>query len=154
LLATTADRGVRRNAAGKLWRAAARGLHARPFTILWRIDKKAPLCHIHAVRSGGSWRMPHVIITKDKPNAVALRNEVRPEHLEYMTARLDKLLGAFAQVDDANTTVHGGVIVYDSDDRSEVEAFVANDPFAKAGLFESVTISRCRKAFFNYQRLI
>jgi uncharacterized protein len=98
--------------------------------------------------------MPYVIITKDKPNAVGLRNEVRPEHLEYMTARLDRLLGAFAQVDDANTAVHGGVIVYDSDDRSEVEDFVANDPFTKAGLFESVTISRCRKAFFNYERLI
>lgn len=98
--------------------------------------------------------MPYVIITKDKPNAVSLRNEVRPEHLKYMTARVDKLLGAFAQVDDANTTVHGGVIVYDSDDRSEVEGFVANDPFTRAGLFESVTISRCRKAFFNYQRLI
>jgi hypothetical protein len=50
--------------------------------------------------------------------------------------------------------VHGGVIVYDSEDRGEVEDFVANDPFTKAGLFESVTISRCRKAFFNYERLI
>jgi uncharacterized protein YciI len=98
--------------------------------------------------------MPYVIITKDKANAAGLRNEVRPEHLEYMMARLNRLLGAFAQVDDANTTVHGGVIVYDSDDRSEVEDFVAHDPFTKAGLFESVTISRCRKAFFNYQRLI
>jgi hypothetical protein len=44
--------------------------------------------------------------------------------------------------------------VYDSEDRGEVEDFVANDPFTKAGLFESVTISRCRKAFFNYERLI
>ncbi|MDX1540719.1 MAG: YciI family protein [Geminicoccaceae bacterium] len=98
--------------------------------------------------------MPYVIITRDKPGSVDVRNDVRPVHLEYMTARLDKLLGAFAQVDDANTTVHGGVIVYDSEDRAEVEEFVANDPFTKAGLFESITISRCRKAFFNYQRLI
>ena len=98
--------------------------------------------------------MPFVIIAKDKPNSVHVRNEVRPEHLEYMTASVGKILGAFAQVDDANTTVHGGVIVYDSDDRAEVEGFVANDPFTKAGLFESITISRCRKAFFNYERLI
>jgi uncharacterized protein YciI len=98
--------------------------------------------------------MPHVIIAKDKPNSVHIRNEVRPVHLEYMTANVSKILGAFAQVDDANTTVHGGVIVYDSEDRAEVENFVANDPFTKAGLFESVTISRCRKAFFNYERLI
>lgn len=98
--------------------------------------------------------MPYVIITKDRPDSVGLRNEVRAVHLDYMTANLGKILGAFAQVDDANTTVHGGVIVYDSEDRAEVEEFVANDPFTKADLFESVTISRCRKAFFNYERLI
>ncbi len=98
--------------------------------------------------------MPYVIIVKDKPNSVSLRNEVRPVHLEYMTANVGKILGAFAQVDDANTTVHGGVIVYDSEDRAEVEDFVANDPFTKAGLFKNITISRCRKAFFNYERLI
>lgn len=98
--------------------------------------------------------MPHVIIAKDKPNSMDLRLEVRPAHLEYMTANLSKLIGAFAQVDDADEIVHGGVIVFDSDDRAEVENFVANDPFTKAGLFESVTISRCRKAFFDYQRLI
>jgi uncharacterized protein YciI len=46
------------------------------------------------------------------------------------------------------------LIVYDSDDRGESENFVANDPFTKAGLFESATISRCRKAFFNYRRSI
>lgn len=98
--------------------------------------------------------MPYLIIMKDKPDSAGLRNQVRPVHLEYMTARVDKLLGAFAQVDDANTAVQGGVIVYDCEDRAEVEEFVANDPFSKAGLFESVTISRCRKAFFNYERLI
>jgi uncharacterized protein YciI len=98
--------------------------------------------------------MPYVIIAKDKPDSVSLRDEVQPVHLEYMTANLSKILGAFAQVDDADTAVHGGVIIYDCDDRSEAEDFVANDPFTKAGLFESVTISRCRKAFFNYQRLI
>lgn len=98
--------------------------------------------------------MPHVIIAKDKPNSVSLRNEVRPRHLDYMTANLSKLLGAFAQLDDTDGIVHGGVIVFDSEDRAEVEDFVSNDPFTKAGLFESVTISRCRKAFFNYERLI
>jgi uncharacterized protein YciI len=31
---------------------------------------------------------------------------------------------------------------------------VADDPFTKAGLFEKVTITRWRKAFFNMERLI
>jgi uncharacterized protein YciI len=67
-----------------------------------------------------------------------------------MTAGLDKRLGAFAPVDDANPAGHGGVIVCDFEDRGAVEDFVANDPFTKAGWLEG----RCRRAFFNYQRLV
>jgi len=63
--------------------------------------------------------MPYVIIARDEPGSVSLRNEVRPVHLESMTANLSKILGAFA--DDADTTVHGGVIVYDCEEPSEAE---------------------------------
>jgi uncharacterized protein YciI len=98
--------------------------------------------------------MPHVIITQDKPSPVGMGNAVRPVHLEYPTTRLDKLLGAFARVDDPNTAVHGGVIVHDSDARGEVADLVANDPLTKAGGFESVAISRCRNAFFYDERLV
>jgi uncharacterized protein YciI len=98
--------------------------------------------------------MPHGIIAEDQPSPVGLSDAVRPVHLECLTARLGKLLGAFARVDDAHTAGHGGVIGYDSDDRGEVEDFVGNDPFTEAGRFESVTISRCRKAFFDDGRLV
>ena len=42
----------------------------------------------------------------------------------------------------------------DTDDRAEAERFIAEDPFTKAGLFQSVTVVRWRKAFFNRERLI
>lgn len=98
--------------------------------------------------------MPFLIIARDKPDSSDLRIRVRPQHLVHMTANVKRILGAFAQTDDADTTVTGGVIVLDTEDRAEAERFVADDPFTKAGLFESVTISRCRKAFFNFERLI
>ncbi len=48
----------------------------------------------------------------------------------------------------------GGILIVDTDDRKEAEAFAANDPFTKAGLFEKVTVTRWRKAYFDGRKLI
>ena len=98
--------------------------------------------------------MPYVVMTKDKPNSLDLRTEVRGVHLEYLEANRHKLLAAGAMTEDDGTGGHGGVIIVDTDDRAEAEAFIENDPFTKAGLFESVTVTRWRKAFFNFEKLI
>ncbi len=98
--------------------------------------------------------MPYVVLTKDKPNSLDLRNKVRGEHLEYLDANKAALLAAGAMIEDDGTSGYGGVLIVDTDDRATAEAFIENDPFTKAGLFESVTVSRWRKAFFNYERLI
>ena len=102
---------------------------------------------------GGS-EMPYVIITKDKPDSLALRNEVRAVHLAYLTEHKAKLLAAGAQTEDDGTGGTGGVIIVDTEDRAEAEAFIQNDPFTKAGLFEDVKVTRWRKAFFNGERLV
>ena len=98
--------------------------------------------------------MPYAIITRDKPNSLQLRNEVRGPHLEYLTANQDKLLAAGAQVDDQGQGGYGGLIIVDTEDRAEAEAFIRNDPFTKAGLFCGIEVVRWRKAFFNKERLI
>jgi len=98
--------------------------------------------------------VPYVIQTVDKPGASQLRSATRPAHLEYLTACKDKLLAAGALTDDDGSGGHGGVLIIDTDDRTEAERFVAEDPFTKAGLFQKVTVTRWRKAFFDKQRLI
>jgi uncharacterized protein YciI len=98
--------------------------------------------------------VPYVIQTVDKPGASQVRSATRPAHLEYLTARKDKLLAAGALIDDDGSGGHGGVLIIDTDDRAEAERFAADDPFTKAGLFQKVTITRWRKAFFDKQRLI
>ena len=42
----------------------------------------------------------------------------------------------------------------DVDERTEAERFINEDPFTKAGLFEKITVTRWRKAFFNKEKLI
>ena len=48
----------------------------------------------------------------------------------------------------------GGILLIDTDGREEADRFIAEDPFTKAGLFEEVTVTRWRKAFFDKERLI
>ncbi|MBI1394877.1 MAG: YciI family protein [Betaproteobacteria bacterium] len=98
--------------------------------------------------------MPYVIQTIDKPGSAEVRAKARAAHLEYLTQKKDLLLAAGAVVDDDGTGGHGGVLIVDTDDRAEAERFIAEDPFTKAGLFEKVTVTRWRKAFFNKERLV
>ena len=98
--------------------------------------------------------MPYAIITHDKPNSLALRNEVRGPHLEYLDRNKGKLLAAGAMTADDGEGGYGGIIIVDTEDRAEAEAFIRNDPFTKAGLFAGITVVRWRKAFFNYEKLV
>ena len=98
--------------------------------------------------------MPYVIITTDKPDGLSLRQQVRAEHLDFLTRHQAKLLAAGAQTADDGSGGAGGVIIYDTDDRAEAEAFIADDPFTKAGLFSDVRVVRWRKAFFDGRKLV
>lgn len=98
--------------------------------------------------------MPYVIVTTDKPDSLALREQVRAEHIDYLTRHKARLLAAGAQIDDDGRGGRGGVIILDTDDRAEAEAFIQGDPFTAAGLFESVQVTRWRKAFFAGERLV
>ncbi len=98
--------------------------------------------------------MPFAIITVDKPNSLALRNQTRAEHLAYLDANKDKLLAAGAKIDDEGEGGYGGVILVDTEDRAEAEAFIQNDPFTKAGLFSGIEVVRWRKAFFNFENML
>ena len=98
--------------------------------------------------------MPYAILTTDKPDGAELRAKTRAAHLEYLTANLHLLLAAGALIDDDGTGGHGGILIVDTDERQAAEAFIAGDPFTKAGLFAKVTVARWRKAYFNKQKLV
>lgn len=98
--------------------------------------------------------MPFVIITRDKPESLERRMVLREEHLAYLDANRHRLLAAGAQTADDGAGGYGGVIIIDTDDREEAEAFIGGDPFTLGGLFEMVQVTRWRKAFFNFERLV
>lgn len=93
--------------------------------------------------------MPFAILTTDKPGMVDVRINERAVHLEYLKANISLLLAAGAMLNDDGSVGTGGVILVDTDDRAVAEKFIADDPYNKAGLFQTVVVTRWRKAFFD-----
>ncbi len=91
--------------------------------------------------------MIYVITCVDKPGHGALRKENRTAHLAYLRDAGDTLFTAGPTLTDDAATVTGSVIMVDLPDKQAAESFAANDPYAKAGLFESVTIKAWKKVF-------
>ena len=88
-----------------------------------------------------------MVLCKDKPGHLQTRLDNRDAHLAYMKANLEKLvIGGPLQTEDRQSMT-GSMLVLDIANRAELDAFLAQDPYAKAGLFESVTITPYKKVF-------
>lgn len=83
----------------------------------------------------------YLVIARDRPDAGDLRAQTRPRHLEYLAARtIDIILSGPILTEDERMA--GSMFVISAPDRATVEAFLAGDPYARAGLFDSVSIER------------
>ena len=82
----------------------------------------------------------------DKPGALEIRMANRPMHVEYLTSYNGKLLFAGPLLDDKEAMI-GSLLVLDVADRAAMDTFLKNDPYAKAGLFQSVPVHGMRKSF-------
>jgi len=89
--------------------------------------------------------MPLFAITcKDKPGALDTRLATRPVHLDYLNQSTGlKLAGAL--LDDAGSPI-GSLLIVEADDLAAAQAQADNDPFTKAGVFESVEVRPWRLA--------
>jgi uncharacterized protein len=90
--------------------------------------------------------MLFVVNCTDKPDSVATRIENRPAHLAYLNS-----LGARVRLGGALLTPDqkfplGSLIVFEAADEVEVAALLADDPYAKAGLYANVDIKPWRQA--------
>ena len=78
------------------------------------------------------------LIAKDQPGAMPVRQENRPAHLEYL-----KSTGVVQQagplLDDGDGMI-GSLIILDVADLSAAKEWADNDPYALAGLFQSVDL--------------
>ena len=84
------------------------------------------------------------IICTDKAGALTTRLATRPTHLDYLYSRCE-VLTAGALLDAEGRPV-GSLIVVETGDLTAAKTIAAEDPFAAAGVFESVSVRQWRLA--------
>lgn len=84
----------------------------------------------------------YAVICRDKPDALDTRLATRADHLAYIEATgCVVMAGPFL---DAGQMC-GSLVVLDRPDLDAARAWAAADPYAKAGLFETVTVQEWKK---------
>lgn len=68
----------------------------------------------------------------------------RPSHLEWIKAAPFPIAAAGPLLADDGRTMIGSMLIVASADLGAVKAWAAGDPYARAGLFESVTATPWR----------
>ena len=86
-----------------------------------------------------------MMVCMDKPNHVDLRLKTRPQHLEWIQGNSTGLMYAGPILADDGQTPIGSLILAEFDTIDAARALQKTDPYAKAGLFEKVTIQPTRK---------
>ncbi|MBM2321846.1 MULTISPECIES: YciI family protein [Marivita] len=78
------------------------------------------------------------LIARDKPGALEIRKANRESHLAYIDAT-GVVNQAGPLLDDAEQMI-GSLVILDVADMAAAQDWADNDPYAKAGLFESVEL--------------
>lgn len=83
------------------------------------------------------------LMARDKAGALQTRKDTRDAHVAYL-----KQTGVVAQagplLDDAGEMC-GSLVILDVPDMAAAQTWADNDPYAQAGLFETVTLIRWNK---------
>ena len=81
----------------------------------------------------------------DRTDHTHVRSENRDDHIAYLKAQGEKVISAGPFLSDDGEAMVGSLLIIDFPDRVAAETFAAGDPYAKAGLFESVEIRPWKK---------
>lgn len=86
--------------------------------------------------------MLYALTCIDKPGALQIRLDTRAAHLDFLHGS-GKVTLAGPFIDNGQPV--GSLVVIEAEGMAEAQAFADADPYARAGLFASVTIREWRK---------
>ncbi len=84
--------------------------------------------------------MIYIFRLLDKPDGAALRQRVRPEHKAYLATVADRIAFAGPLTADDGQSMIGSLLAIDFDSREAAQAWLAAEPFTRAGLYAGVEI--------------
>lgn len=83
------------------------------------------------------------LIARDKPGALQTRLDTREAHVTYLR-KTGVVSQAGPLLDDAGGMI-GSLVILDVADMDAARDWAANDPYARAGLFERVELIQWKK---------
>lgn len=87
--------------------------------------------------------MHHVILCRDKPGHLEVRKANRDAHIAHIRSA-DGAIVTAGPLLDAEGEMCGSLLIHEGT-RAEAEVWAAADPYAEAGLFETVEITAWKK---------
>jgi len=86
--------------------------------------------------------MLYAVICRDKPGALQVRLDTRAEHLAYIEATgIVKMAGPFLE----DGQMCGSLVIVEAETLAAAQDWATNDPYAKAGLFASSSVTEWKK---------
>jgi uncharacterized protein YciI len=79
--------------------------------------------------------MIHVLLLFDREGTAELRQRVRPEHKAYLGSVADRIAFAGPLLADDGVTMVGSLLAIAFADRGAANAWLADEPFTRAGLY-------------------
>jgi len=87
--------------------------------------------------------MLYAVICRDKPGAIETRKANREAHLAYLKETgVVQMAGPFLSPEGE---MCGSLLILEVDSLQAAQDWAAGDPYAKAGLFESVSVDEWKK---------
>ena len=84
--------------------------------------------------------MIFAILLMDRPGTADLRAKIRPEHRAYLAKRSEQMAFTGPLTSEDGATTLGSLIVMDFPTRADVDAWLKDEPFTKAGVYEKPII--------------
>jgi len=85
--------------------------------------------------------MLFVIFGIDKPGT-DMRSRLIDAHRAYMATAPLKILSSGPLMEDGSDTMIGSLLIVEAAGRAEVDAFLAEEPMAQAGIYETLEVRR------------
>lgn len=90
--------------------------------------------------------MLYILYCKDEPaQSARIRSQFLSAHLEYLEQHKRVILVGGAMLAEDGKTRIGSTLVLNVPSREQAESFSRNEPFRRAGLYQSVEITRMRR---------
>lgn len=84
--------------------------------------------------------MIFIFLLMDRPGTANVRAEIRPIHRAYLAKLADRMAFAGPLTSDDGQTTVGSLLAIDFPDRAQAEAWLQEEPFTKAGIYEKPII--------------